>query len=341
VTITREQVEALLQLARDATAGRTFEARMGVLADHLTRLVPCTSLSMLLQPLDGGSPAPDHHVLRALDPGALAQYAAHYVHVDPMQVGQRMRRHLGQVVTLSDCAPGRAYGRDEFTGEFLPRHGLRHIVGVAMPMPGDVALAVALHREARLGDFTAAERRVMHLVQADLARAAFAALVREKVARLAAGGAGGDAGCLVFDARGDVLRGDPAALALCAREGFPWDALLAEVRRAGRDPALVVYRLADGARVLARLSAEGGRVVAELQVERRAPGAGLSGLALRHRLTAREVQVAALVVDGHTNRQLAQALGISPATAAVHVRRILRKTGVRGRAGLLRLALER
>src|SRR5829696_2099134 len=48
-------------------------------------------------------------------------------------------------------------------------------------------------------------------------------------------------------------------------------------------------------------------------------------------LTRREVEVLALVAQGRTNRQIGQALFITPQTASVHVSRILAKLGVTGR----------
>jgi DNA-binding NarL/FixJ family response regulator len=48
-------------------------------------------------------------------------------------------------------------------------------------------------------------------------------------------------------------------------------------------------------------------------------------------LTTREQEVLALVAAGRTNREIAQALFISPKTATVHVSHILAKLGVRGR----------
>jgi DNA-binding CsgD family transcriptional regulator len=48
-------------------------------------------------------------------------------------------------------------------------------------------------------------------------------------------------------------------------------------------------------------------------------------------LTQREAEVLALVAEGRTNRQIGQALFITPKTAGVHVSRILAKLGVTGR----------
>ncbi len=51
-----------------------------------------------------------------------------------------------------------------------------------------------------------------------------------------------------------------------------------------------------------------------------------------HSLTRREEEVATLVARGLTNRQVASELSISEHTAATHVRKILKKLGLRLRA---------
>ena len=55
-------------------------------------------------------------------------------------------------------------------------------------------------------------------------------------------------------------------------------------------------------------------------------------------LTDREIEVMALLVDGMTNVQIAERLGISPRTVEVHKARIMAKLGTRNLAELLRLA---
>lgn len=57
-------------------------------------------------------------------------------------------------------------------------------------------------------------------------------------------------------------------------------------------------------------------------------------------LTARERQVLAGVARGHTNREMAAQLGISPRTVESHRENLMKKLGVRTVAGLTRLALE-
>jgi DNA-binding CsgD family transcriptional regulator len=49
-------------------------------------------------------------------------------------------------------------------------------------------------------------------------------------------------------------------------------------------------------------------------------------------LTAREVEVLALAAQGHSNKQIAGRLVISPKTASSHIERIYLKTGCSSRA---------
>jgi DNA-binding NarL/FixJ family response regulator len=74
------------------------------------------------------------------------------------------------------------------------------------------------------------------------------------------------------------------------------------------------------------------RFVARTQeLLRVAPAAGPPTPAARLGLTAREVEVLALVAAGRGDRQIAQALFISPKTVGVHVSNILAKLGVADR----------
>jgi DNA-binding CsgD family transcriptional regulator len=54
-------------------------------------------------------------------------------------------------------------------------------------------------------------------------------------------------------------------------------------------------------------------------------------------LTARERQVAGLVVDRKTNPQIAEALFLSPKTVETHMRNLFRKLGVSSRVDVARL----
>jgi DNA-binding CsgD family transcriptional regulator len=53
---------------------------------------------------------------------------------------------------------------------------------------------------------------------------------------------------------------------------------------------------------------------------------------MRRLLTVREVEVAALLARGRSNREIAQQLMVSPETVKAHVTRIMRKLNASNRA---------
>jgi len=57
-------------------------------------------------------------------------------------------------------------------------------------------------------------------------------------------------------------------------------------------------------------------------------------------LTHREIQVLRLIAQGHTNRQMAEVLGIGVRTIESHRANIMGKLGLRGRVELVRYAME-
>jgi DNA-binding CsgD family transcriptional regulator len=147
--------------------------------------------------------------------------------------------------------------------------------------------------------------------------------------------------------------GDPERWARAAEAwralGYPWqvgyarwrqaEALLA--RRGTRDAARAALTeartLADGlgARLLAaEVDSLGRRARIDLDAhgdEPDDPSREPATVTDELGLTARERDVLALVAEGRTNRQVAEALFISPKTAGVHVSNILAKLGVANR----------
>jgi DNA-binding NarL/FixJ family response regulator len=61
---------------------------------------------------------------------------------------------------------------------------------------------------------------------------------------------------------------------------------------------------------------------------------------IEQRMTAREREVLALLMEGRSNRAIAEALGIDEATVKAHLGRMLRKTGAHNRVELTLRAIE-
>jgi len=84
-------------------------------------------------------------------------------------------------------------------------------------------------------------------------------------------------------------------------------------------------------KVLARLIDASGAVAVAGQVE---------GDGLAEKMTPREQEVLRLLMDGNTNRHIAEAMGIDEVTVKAHLGRMLRKTGASNRVELTLRALE-
>jgi DNA-binding CsgD family transcriptional regulator len=147
------------------------------------------------------------------------------------------------------------------------------------------------------------------------------------------------------------------ALALWAQAQEAWEALgdsylgayagwrRAQAAQAAGDRSEAQRLAADALEVAVRLGAGPLREQigafasrARLELDRgRAPAAGAQALE-RLELTARELEVMALLAAGRTNREIAAELVISEKTASVHVSHILAKLGVRNRVEAAALA---
>jgi DNA-binding CsgD family transcriptional regulator len=106
---------------------------------------------------------------------------------------------------------------------------------------------------------------------------------------------------------------------------------LARLVRAGEE--LAWDDAVDAARPLARILAGAAGDGAATQTTRR------RGPRPNPEVTERELEVLSQLVRGHTNRQIAEALGISPKTVMHHTTSVYRKLAVRGRAEAVAHAL--
>ncbi len=344
MSISYEEGEALLRITRDATLGSTFLERMTAIGEALAVVIPASSISVFA--IDLGEPGrlvKTHGFFRNRDLDSLLSYAEHYRSCDPMGAGILEAR--GQVDLLSDFV-GSRFGSDAYTGEYLPRLGLRYIMGVPCRLEGDIRLAIALQRDSGLGDFTPHERRLMRLVAPDIQRAARGMLVRERAERMRQGDS---CGMILWSSTGHMRQADATAMALLGR----CDLRLAELIATDANGLVRGRQPREGEAVQRQLTTNDGRllavrsvvlesrpdtdVVTLIALSPETPPDRLSQLADRYRLTPREVDVARLAAEGLGNRHIGFKLGIATPTVGTYLTSIYRKTGSTGRVDLVRL----
>jgi DNA-binding CsgD family transcriptional regulator len=341
-----DALRMVANVAADARNSPAFLDRMDQAHAALGRGLAADAWStFVFDPSDPSRLMATHSLLRNRA-SRLGEYVANYRFLDPMARAFLTPRP----VLLSEFVPDSAFGADAFTADFLAPDDIRYVLGVSSRLPDGMLLVSAFHRGAtRRGDFTAADRLLAARASDHVGRAAFGAMLREKVVTLLAGEPSSEAtatgaGMLIFDALGDLVHADPRARAvlrdleaLGALEGLSDDAVALAPLAPGA--ALERRRALSRSRSLhARLASfalTGGErgVLVNLVMEERDP---VEARLLRAGLTPRERTIARLAAEGLGNDGIAFELGIASTTVAVHLTRIFRKTGVTGRVGLTR-----
>ncbi len=343
---TSEEVELLLQIARDGASGRTFADRLGSLTETINGVVPAVSMTALVMDPRSRNKDPVSHVfMRNGSTDLLRDYAENYIEHDPMaplRVKWDGLPHL-----LSDYVRGSKYGRDAFTGEFLPKAGVKHVLGIPHVLPDGRVLLFALQRDKGLGDFTDRERGLMRLISPDVAQTVSGVLLLEEaealVRRRVTPAPGSSA--ILFSGAGEVVHADPEAghfLLLLAASGLPAGALSALVKKTARGRRVVTRAVAnrDGGRIRLRLSRTPlGQVLAVMELLASGSSAHFQAVADRAGLTPREREVAFLALQGLGNRHIARRLGTADVTVNFHLRNVYEKTGTQGRVELIALFL--
>ena len=352
LSVREEDVELLLQIARDASTGSTFQDRLSAIGDTLSVLIPNSTLSaVVVRPdLSGPSSGPDQAYMRNAELNNVLMYAEHYMQDDPgPPVGLE---NLGTPFALSDLVPSSKRGADAYTGEFLPHVGIAHTLGMALQLPNHSVLSFCLQRETGARDFSRRDKAVLRLSGPDLSRAVYGSILRQQLQQVSEPGVNGDsgAGTLFLSGLGEVLQADPRAVTLERELGsaFPMDALIQDAQR-------LVQTLRPNAQQLRLFPAPDRRVLRttttvlqlapeprllvllELVTPELSPQQRFDAFAEEHGLTNRERQVAQRAIEGAGNQGIGFELGISAVTVNVHLGKVYRKTGVTNRTELARL----
>ncbi|MGE3164373.1 MAG: LuxR C-terminal-related transcriptional regulator [Planctomycetota bacterium] len=172
-----KQVRGLIRTAQEVSFGESFEECAAVLHEQIQRLVPCSSFSAFVvapgfdQPYERGFVAD-------LDAQVGRDYTGEYMLHDPLV--PRCMANPEKPVVLANHLYRRGPGRDPFSGEFLPQHGVEYVMAMMATLPEGAVLAVAFHREPCLRDFSEQERLMVELVSPAITNAVSRVLVKDR-----------------------------------------------------------------------------------------------------------------------------------------------------------------
>jgi DNA-binding CsgD family transcriptional regulator len=235
---------------------------------------------------------------------------------------RQQRRGRFDALKLSDFHSRRELRRMEVYADWFQPLGAEYELEVGIPSPL-THTKTFLFDDARR-DFTERDRALLNLLQPHFAQLYRAAEIRRFAdaarAVLEDGRDLGERGLMIIDAYGVIEAASPLARRLLESYGAQRDVIawLGDRRAGHRRGALSV----DGpsGTLVAELDRRGAAEVVVLE-ERTAPAA----------LSARELEVLALVADGLRNAEIAEALWVSPATVRKHLENIYEKLGVHTR----------
>ncbi len=319
--------------------------------------------------------APDNAVasIRTELTGTAAEhraYEAHFCRVD------RWRAAGARVAPFATWASDREIADSDFAESEFYRDFLRHsdgnlfyFAGGAIDGGAEEMIISGILRTRERGPFGDAELRLMQALKPHLSQAVRLdrRFRRLRAARDAAGALSGRLAAAVFmlDARARLIAMNPAAEALiadadglllssgglAARRGSDDRRLQALIRAAqagaagamaldrpsGRRPYWLQAAPAGGHAGRDLWAGEAPAVVLFVSDPERRVGLTVEAMVQQYGLTPQEARVAVLIAEGRSAAETATALGLAQATAETHLKRLMRKMGVRSRGALVAL----
>lgn len=253
--------------------------------------------------------------------GPMLAYLAHYMSQDPFVTSGWFRNGANKMARNTDLLP--TLGKTEFACDFLVALASVYYV-IASPLwaQGDTIGFLGIHRQKHDRNFSDREKAVVDQLLPHLARSVHAHELRKWEGSFT-------------ETRGVVhidCAGVPVFMNSLARSLFDGtDVTRLLPPDMGSKP---VFRTGSGsycARTVPYRGGSGGRfVILDPAPTRCGVASRLSGFGL----SRREIEVAALAVDGLSNRQIAEQLFISELTVKDHLKSIFGKTGVQRRSAL-------
>lgn len=319
--LSSRDLRVVLETMMDAGDAADAGAFARVVLDGVDRLIGSDIRTYNVIDLRRGSADVITRPQDALAPAQLDRFAQ-LTHQHPL-IGHFQRRPSdARALAISDFLSRRALHATELHRDFFAQLAIEDQLAINLPTSDGTVVGIALNRPRR--SFTPRERAILELLRPQIARSLESLRERRRAAAVAEAleRAADDAGeAIVLLRHGRVEHVSARAEALLGGSLPP---AAAAALAAGLDPPMVVEH---GGRRLG-LALLRGEVDVLVIRERAEPVPG-------HGLTTRELTVLEHVRAGLADREIADALRISPRTVHHHLQNVYAKLGVRSRTAAL------
>lgn len=257
--------------------------------------------------------------------GALVLYLSHYWRLDPyVTSGWFFSNRFNVAARNVDLVPEKELARSEFACDFLlPIVNVFYIIAATLASQGDAVARVGFHRQKREGNFSDRDMEIINILLPHMARA-----IRNRNLMNGVEISRDTAGVIVIGEDGSpfytndearkILRGIPAG-------SIPDPGL-------SSSPALIHTRAGTyQVRTMPLGNSGKGKVIF---LERHPPEDRLQAKLADSDLSRREREIAVHVVQGYSNREIAERLFIAEQTVKDHLHSVFDKLAIRRRGEL-------
>jgi DNA-binding CsgD family transcriptional regulator len=257
--------------------------------------------------------------------GAMVLYLDHYVTLDPFITCEWYKNiNANKVARNTDLVPVRSMIRSEFACDFLlPLASVFYVLAVSLVSQGDMIGSAGFHRQKQEGDFSDRDKKIINIILPHMARAIrnLDVIQRRELSKEPSGVI-----TIGEDAK-PIYMNDVAKLAL---KGMPMERI--PDPGLGSDPAF--FRSRSGTFRVRTIPIGRGWKGRLILLERYPAEHSLYSKLADFKVSRREKEIAALVIQGYSNREIAEQLFICEQTVKDHLHEIFEKLEINRRSEL-------
>lgn len=355
MTFSSEELLKVIKFMRSGLEGQNFQDRLNSFLTQLKPLVPFSAATVFCFSLDQIQPSQTRGLVRYQytdDPHAglsiehnfrgLESYLLDYANVDP--TAESCLAAAGSAVRFTELLPDQKWGRDPISSDFFGARGIRYAVSAIPQLSEKTGLSFGFYREEALGEYGDKELEILNLLVPEIILALSEFSPRSPDYAQCQAKPNSSAPVLLLDSEGKVEFQTDEARALISMLNGAVDfnirlgPSLLRAKSQGRSLS-VLRHPHTWLYAHVHWDAPNRRYLVVLEPTTPHSKEHVLGALTASKLSPREQQVAVLVSQGLTNKEIAKELRLSVDTIKEYLTNTYRKTQTHNRASLTRYLL--